>query len=71
MPRFPVVSGRQAVDALLRLGFEHLRTSGSHAIVRRGARGCVVPLHRELKQGTLAGILRQAGVEANDFIAML
>ena len=26
-----------------------------------------VPLHRELKKGTLIGILRQAGIEAGDF----
>ena len=59
------------MDALVRLGFEHLRTKGSHAVLRRGDRGCVVPLHRELKQGTLAGVLRQAGVEAEDFVAQL
>jgi predicted RNA binding protein YcfA (HicA-like mRNA interferase family) len=26
-----------------------------------------VPLHRELKKGTLLGILKQAGIEAEDF----
>ena len=30
--------------------------------MRRGSAGCVVPLHREIKRGTLSGILRQAGV---------
>jgi hypothetical protein len=30
--------------------------------MRRDDRGCVVPLHRELKVGTLRGILKQAGV---------
>jgi predicted RNA binding protein YcfA (HicA-like mRNA interferase family) len=41
---------------------------GSHVIMRRRDRGCVVPLHRELKVGTLSGLLRQAGVESEDFI---
>jgi predicted RNA binding protein YcfA (HicA-like mRNA interferase family) len=36
-------------------------------MLRRGASGCVVPLHREVKRGTLGGILRQAGVDAADF----
>jgi hypothetical protein len=27
-----------------------------------------VPLHREVKRGTLGGMLRQAGVEAEAFI---
>jgi predicted RNase H-like HicB family nuclease len=37
--------------------------------MRRGASGCVVPTHREIKVGTLAGILRQAGVSIEEFIS--
>jgi predicted RNA binding protein YcfA (HicA-like mRNA interferase family) len=40
-------------------------------VLRRGAVGCVVPLHREVKTGTLAGILRQAGVSVEEFVAVL
>ena len=36
-----------------------------------GAVGCAVPLHKELKIGTLRGILRQAKVESDDFLAKL
>ena len=32
--------------------------------MRRGAKGCVVPMHGEVKIGTLAGVLRQADVTA-------
>jgi predicted RNA binding protein YcfA (HicA-like mRNA interferase family) len=71
MPRLPRVSGAEALKALQRLGFEKVRQSGSHAVVRKGAKGCVVPLHSELKIGTLAGLLRQAGVAPEDFIAKL
>jgi len=39
--------------------------------MRRGATGCVVPLHREIKRGTLGGILRQAGIDAQTFIDAL
>jgi len=35
--------------------------------LRRGSSGCVVPNHRELKTGTLAGVLKQAGVSIEDF----
>jgi hypothetical protein len=31
----------------------------------------VVPLHREVKIGTMAGIFRQAGVRAEEFLAAL
>lgn len=39
--------------------------------MKRGASGCVVPLHRELKAGTLAGVLRQAGVALDEFVSSL
>ncbi|WP_287519643.1 type II toxin-antitoxin system HicA family toxin [Okeania sp. SIO2C2] len=32
---------------------------------------CVVPMHKELKTGTLSGILRQAKVMPEEFIANL
>jgi predicted RNA binding protein YcfA (HicA-like mRNA interferase family) len=58
----------EAVRALERLGFVVVRQRGSHVMMRRGSSGCVVPLHREIKRGTLGGILRQAGVGAEAFI---
>ncbi len=71
MPKLPRVSGAQALKALQRLGFEKVRQSGSHVVARRGAAGCVVPMHSELKVGTLAGLLRQAGVSQEEFISAL
>jgi predicted RNA binding protein YcfA (HicA-like mRNA interferase family) len=71
MPRLPRVSGAEAVRALERLGFAVVRQRGSHIVMRRGAFGCSVPNHRELKTGTLAGVLRQAGVSVQEFIAHL
>lgn len=71
MPKLPRISGAEAVRAFQRLGFEIARQKGSHIVMRRGASGCVVPNHRELKAGTLAGALRQAGVTADEFIAAL
>ncbi len=40
-------------------------------VLRRGQVGCVVPLHAELKVGTLAGALRHAQVTAEEFISVL
>jgi predicted RNA binding protein YcfA (HicA-like mRNA interferase family) len=71
MPKLPHVSGREAVRAMEKLGFVQLRQKGSHLIMRRGAVGCVIPMHREIKMGTLTGILRQAGVSAGQFIEAL
>ena len=75
MPKIPLVSGKEAVKALQRFGFVFIRQKGSHAILRRdtpeGVRGCVVPMHPEIQPGTLRGILKQAGVTAEEFTANL
>ena len=68
MPKLPRTSGAVIVKALERLGFVRVRQSGSHVIMRRGPKGCVVPMHSEVKVGTLAGILRQADISSDDFI---
>jgi predicted RNA binding protein YcfA (HicA-like mRNA interferase family) len=71
MPKLPHVSGAAAVRALERLRFERLRQAGSHVIMRRGSKGYVVPMHSEIKVGTLAGVLRQADVMPEEFISAL
>ena len=71
MPRLPVLSGADIVRALERLGFSAIRQRGSHVVMRRGEAGTVVPQHREVKLGTLSGILRQAQVAADDFLVAL
>lgn len=68
MPKLPRTSGAAIVKALERLGFVRVRQSGSHVMMRRGPKGCVVPLHSEVKVGTLAGILRQAEVSPEEFM---
>jgi predicted RNA binding protein YcfA (HicA-like mRNA interferase family) len=71
MPKLPRLSGAEVVRVLRRLGFEMVRQRGSHVVMRRGAAGCVVPLHAEVKVGTLAGLLRQANVSTEEFLAEL
>lgn len=71
MPKLPRVSGAEVIRALQRLGFEKIRQNGSHVVMRRGSSGCVVPLHSEVKVGTLAGVLRQAGVGGDEFVGAL
>jgi predicted RNA binding protein YcfA (HicA-like mRNA interferase family) len=71
MPKLPRVSGAEIVRALERLGFAKVRQSGSHVIMRRESKGCVVPMHNEVKVGTLAGVLRQAEVSQEEFTQAL
>ena len=71
MPELRKVSGREAVKALERLGFRQARQRGSHVVMVRetpeGKTGCAVPMHRELKIGTLRGVLRQAKLGVDEF----
>ena len=75
MPKMPRISSREAIQALEHLGFEQVRQTGSHVVMKKetegGEIGCVVPVHRELKVGTLSGILKQAQVTVKDFIDSL
>jgi predicted RNA binding protein YcfA (HicA-like mRNA interferase family) len=68
MPRLPRISGQDAIRVLERMGFHRARQRGSHVVMRRGVRGCVIPLHNELAAGTLRGILRQAGISPAEFV---
>lgn len=61
------VSGPEAVQALLRLGFDKRRQTGSHVILRKDSRTVVVPMHKPIKPGTLRGLIEQAGVDVETF----
>ena len=75
MSKLPRVSGADAIRAFERLGFVRVRQRGSHVVLKRAGpertTGCVVPLHPELAPGTLRGILKQAGIAPEEFIANL
>ncbi len=63
------VRGPEAVRVLKRLGFVELRQTGSHVVLQRATRTVVVPQHRTLKPGTLKGVIEQAGLTVEAFLA--
>jgi predicted RNA binding protein YcfA (HicA-like mRNA interferase family) len=75
MPKMPRISSKEAIRALERLGFDRVRQTGSHVVMKKetedGEIGCVVPLHRELKIGTLSSILKQSQISIEEFIGSL
>lgn len=71
MPKLPWISGKECVAALTRMGFVLVRQRGSHLVLRRGSDGCVVPNHKEIRTGTLSGILKQANVSVEELIENL
>ncbi|MEY5002643.1 MAG: hypothetical protein RL678_452 [Pseudomonadota bacterium] len=67
MPKFPGLSGKDIIRALEKLGFQVVRQSGSHVLMKKGSKGCVVPNHKEVKVGTVNGVLRQAEISPEEF----
>lgn len=72
-PRQPVVSGERLIKALRQEGWEVVRQRGSHVRLKKSGQrnALVVPLHKELKRGTLGGILRDAEISADDLRRLL
>ncbi|EEB74034.1 type II toxin-antitoxin system HicA family toxin [Thermococcus sp. AM4] len=76
MSKLPRLSGEEVVKVLTKkFGFEVSRQKGSHVVLVKyvdGRKiGTVVPLHKELKAGTLIGVLRLAQISREDFIKAL
>ena len=75
MPKLPVLSGNDVIKILSKIGFEHARTKGSHAILNKydkekGKITIPVPLHKELAKGTLKSIMRQAGLALEELLEL-
>ena len=75
MPKLPRLSGKEVLKILSKIGFKHIRTRGSHAILNKedkekGKTTIPVPLHKELAKGTLKSIVRQAGLSLDDVLRL-
>ncbi|MCH8987591.1 MAG: type II toxin-antitoxin system HicA family toxin [Chloroflexi bacterium] len=71
--RLPVVSGRDAVRAFERDNWQLVRQAGSHMIMTKPGVSVVlsIPDHRELKRGTLRGLVRKSGLSLQEFVALV
>ena len=67
----PQISGRELVRILKKDGFVAVRQRGDHLRMEKntGSRTIklTIPLHKELKKGTLGRILKDAGIDAERF----
>jgi predicted RNA binding protein YcfA (HicA-like mRNA interferase family) len=68
MPELPRISGDEAIKVFIKLGFYQARQKGSHVVMRREDKGCVIPRHKELAVGTLKSAIRQAGLTVDEFV---
>jgi predicted RNA binding protein YcfA (HicA-like mRNA interferase family) len=67
--KLPLLSGRQVLAALTRLGFVEIHRKGSHVKMKHSdGRVIVFPFHDEVDRFTLKGALRDADIEIDDFL---
>ncbi len=75
MSKLPVVTARDVLRVAESLGFAFDRQRGSHAVYLRASDGrrLVIPIHkgRDLKPGTLRGLIDDLGLSVEEFAGML
>ena len=71
MPKLPVLTSKQLVKKLKKIGFVEDRKSGNHLVMYhfKSKRRAVVPMHlKDLKRGTLHSILKEAGINRKELL---
>jgi len=73
MPKLPVVSGKDFIKVLEKIGFVQIRQMGSHIILRRSADALSVsvPNHSELHKGLLNSLMKSVGLSREELIKLL
>ena len=72
--KYPVLSAREIVSALHKVGFEEVSQKGSHKKLRNDSdppRTVIVPMHNEVARGTLRSILEQADIDLKTFLDLI
>ncbi len=70
--KLPLISGREVVAALKRMGFEEIHRKGSHVKMKHpDGRKIVFPFHKEIDRYTLKGALQDAEIDIEEFIKNL
>ncbi len=71
--KLPIISGRQVVRSLTKVGWYQVRQRGSHIILHKeGSQVTIsVPAHKEVDRGTLHKIIRLAEITDEEFRELL
>jgi len=76
MPKLPVISAKELIKILRKIGFEIVSQRGSHIKLRREYRHriqtVIVPDHKVLKPGTLRnGILKAIDLSVDELVKLM
>jgi predicted RNA binding protein YcfA (HicA-like mRNA interferase family) len=69
--KYPVLKPKEIICALQKIGFEFKTQKGSHAKYVCNGRAVIIPMHEEVRKGTLKSILAQAGLSLEEFEELL
>jgi len=70
--KLPLLSGRQVLATLQRLGFVEVHRRGSHVKMEHAdGRKIVFPFHDEVDRYTLKGALQDADIQVEDFLTQV
>lgn len=73
MVKLPVISGKDAIKAFSKAGWSVDRQTGRHVIMMKPDSSVTlsIPLHSEVKRGTLRSLIKDAGLTVEEFVKLL
>jgi len=73
MGRLGNISGKEAVKAFQKAGWQPIGQVGSHLVmIKSGVRvNLSIPQHKELSVGTLRALIRNSGLTVEEFLKLL
>ncbi|WP_333652412.1 type II toxin-antitoxin system HicA family toxin [Dissulfurispira sp.] len=73
MSRLANISGKDAVKAFQKAGWQIIGQVGSHVVLsKQGVRvNLSIPQHKELSVGTLRALIRNSGLTVEEFLELL
>jgi predicted RNA binding protein YcfA (HicA-like mRNA interferase family) len=75
MAKLPILSGKDVVKILSKIGYVHTRTRGSHMIMikqtEKGKKMIPIPNHKELAKGTLKAIMNQSEITLEELLKLV
>lgn len=73
MGKLANISGKEAVKAFKKVGWQSLGQVGNHLVmIKPGVRvNLSIPQHKELSVGTIRALIRNAGITVDEFLELL
>lgn len=73
MPKIPIISSKDLIKALKKLGFQIVSQKGSHIKMKNNqGKIAIIPNHKKIKKGTLKkGILNPLNISVDELIKIL